>query len=372
MSWPTARLGSIAEIVREGVDPSRISTGTNYVGLENILSDGSISEAVRVDAGDLASTKFAFTEQHILFGKLRPYLRKTARPTFAGICSTDIIPIAPTKRVAKDFLFHFLRTDEVVSKATTMSSGANLPRISPKHLIDFEIPLPPLDEQRRIAAILDQADALRRKRREALSYIGRLPSSLFADTFGKYGAAERCKLEDVCDLITDGTHYTPTYADSGVVFLSAKNVTTGYIDWNNVKNIPISLHNELRKRVAPRRGDVLLAKNGTTGVAALVDQDLAFDIYVSLALVRAGKRIIPEFLLSAINAESTQRQFKSALKGIGVSNLHLIDIRNTKIPCPLLSAQEAFVQQLRRIEFSRERALGAVRKLAIYFDRLLV
>ena len=101
MSLPTVRLGSIAEIVREGVDPNRISTGTKYVELENIRSDGWISEAARVDAGDLASAKFAFTAQHILFGKPRPYLRKTARPTFAGICSTDIIPIAPSGRVAK-------------------------------------------------------------------------------------------------------------------------------------------------------------------------------------------------------------------------------------------------------------------------------
>ena len=65
-----------------------------------------------------------------------------------------------------------------------MSTGVNLPRISPRHLVDFDVPLPPLGEQRRIAVILDQADTLRRKRREALELIERLPHSLFIESFG--------------------------------------------------------------------------------------------------------------------------------------------------------------------------------------------
>jgi hypothetical protein len=93
LNWPTVRLGAIAEVEREGIDPDRVPLGTNYVGLEHILSDGSISRVLKVAPGDLASTKFAFSDKHVLFGKLRPYLRKTARPSFTGICSTDIIPL---------------------------------------------------------------------------------------------------------------------------------------------------------------------------------------------------------------------------------------------------------------------------------------
>ena len=78
--------------------------------------------------------------------------------------------------------------------------------------------------------------------------------------------------------------------------MSSKNVTTGKIDWENVVCIPESLHVELYKRLAPMQGDILLAKNGTTGVAALVDKDAIFDIYVSLALIRLiGEKLHPQY-----------------------------------------------------------------------------
>jgi type I restriction enzyme, S subunit len=84
-----------------------------------------------VQNGDLASTKFMFSKEHILYGKLRPYLRKIARPNFGGVCSTDIIPIKPGPRIDRDYLFHFLRIDQVVNKAASLTTGVNLPRLIP-------------------------------------------------------------------------------------------------------------------------------------------------------------------------------------------------------------------------------------------------
>ncbi len=141
-------------------------------------------------------------------------------------------------------------------------------------------------------------------------------------------------LNDVCSLITDGTHQTPQYSETGYMFLSSKNVTTGKIDWDDIKYIPEELHKQLYSRMAPQFGDVLLAKNGTTGVAAVVDKDCVFDIYVSLALLRPREVILSEYLLYAINNPITKRKFNRELKGIGVPNLHLKNIRETSIPLP--------------------------------------
>lgn len=211
------------------------------------------------------------------------------------------------------------------------------------------IPLPPLPEQRRIAAILDQADALRAKRREALAQLDRLTQAIFVEMFGDHSAYEQRSLQEMCDLITDGTHQTPTYADEGIIFLSAKNVTSGEIDWKNIKYIPQSLHLELHRRLAPQRGDVLLAKNGTTGVAAIVDRDEIFDIYVSLALLRPKKDILPSYLLAAVNSPLCGQQFSGALKGIGVPNLHLKDIRQATVPYPPMQKQQDFVTRMEHV-----------------------
>lgn len=162
---------------------------------------------------------------------------------------------------------------------------------------------------------------------------------------------QRIPLKDLCSIdITDGTHKTPTYADSGYIFLSSKNVTSGEIDWDNVMYIPEELHKELYQRVAPQKDDILLAKNGTTGVAALVDKEEIFDIYVSLALIRPDKnKIIPKYLLYAINSESSKRYFDSHLKGVGVPNLHLTHIRETPISVPDFHTQEEIIKRLDKV-----------------------
>ena len=159
------------------------------------------------------------------------------------------------------------------------------------------------------------------------------------------------KLKDIClTEITDGTHQTPTYSEYGYIFLSSKNVTTQKIDWDNVMFIPEKLHEELYKRVAPQIDDILLAKNGTTGVAAIVDRDIVFDIYVSLALIRPNPEIVmPRYLLYAINNPVVKGYFDSSLKGIGVPNLHLKNIRETPIKIYDLETQKAIVEKLDKV-----------------------
>ena len=173
------------------------------------------------------------------------------------------------------------------------------------------------------------------------------------------------RLEDVCSMkITDGTHQTPKYAtkDNGIPFLSAKDITTQKICWDNIKYITTDLHEELYKRIAPQKDDVLLAKNGTTGVAALVEEDKIFDIYVTLAVLRPEKRLIlPQFLWRLVNSPVCKRQFDSHLKGIGVPNLHLTEIRKILIPLPPLAEQKRIVAKLEELLALAERIREARR-----------
>ncbi|OYX28206.1 MAG: hypothetical protein B7Z06_02280 [Flavobacteriales bacterium 32-35-8] len=157
---------------------------------------------------------------------------------------------------------------------------------------------------------------------------------------------EMKRLKEVCAKITDGTHQTPKYFDEGYIFLSSKNVTSGKIDWENIKYIDEKQHIEMYKRVAPKVGDILLAKNGTTGVAAMVDRDVVFDIYVSLAHLSPLKNISAHYLLHFINSPLAKNQFNKRLKGAGVPNLHLEEIREVEIPLPPLPEQQRIVSIL--------------------------
>ena len=158
------------------------------------------------------------------------------------------------------------------------------------------------------------------------------------------------RLPELCTMpITDGTHQTPTYAEkeTGIPFLSSKDVTKGKINWSSIKYITKDLHEVLYRRIAPQKNDILLAKNGTTGVAALVENDEIFDIYVTLAVIRPNcKYVNPQFLLYAINSQSCKKQFDKCLIGIGVPNLHLVHIKQTILPLPPLAEQQRIVKRL--------------------------
>ena len=187
---------------------------------------------------------------------------------------------------------------------------------------------------------MDKINELISLKKAQLSDLDALAQSIFYDMFGDINntAYTIQTLDETCEFIKDGTHQTPTYTDdhiNGVKFLSAKDVVSGYISWSNIKYIPYNLHIELQKRIAPRRGDILLCKNGTTGICAIVETDEKFDIYVSLALLRPKANYIPKYLHYAINNPYTKRQFDDSLKGIGVPNLHLGEIKKTKIIIPL-------------------------------------
>lgn len=178
-----------------------------------------------------------------------------------------------------------------------------------------------------------------------------------------------CSLEKLCSIpITDGTHQTPIYSDeeNGIPFISSKDVTKKYIDWENIKYITKELHTELYKRVAPKIDDILLAKNGTTGVAAIVDNDKIFDIYVTLALLRPNKDlIVPNYLLNVVNSPICKNQFDEHLTGIGVPNLHLRDIKLTQIPLPpTLEEQQRIVNRIEtlfaKLDQAKEKAQNVV------------
>ena len=237
------------------------------------------------------------------------------------------------------YCLHYLRkikNDGTIDK--DFARGATIKHLVTKSLYSIPIPLPPLEEQHRIVSILDatfeKIDKLKANAEENLKNAKAFYDRLLIDKISYKEGWIKSTLQDECFKITDGTHQTPKYYESGYMFLSSGNVTSRKIDWDNVKFIDETQHTEMQKRVSPKINDILLAKNGTTGVGALVDRDIDFDIYVSLALLRSLGRVTPQYLLYFINSPIAKVQFNKRLKGAGVPNLHLTEIRQVEISYP--------------------------------------
>ena len=274
-------------------------------------------------------------------------------------------------------LYHLLTSETFLSQKDKNCSGAIQKAITNAGLSKITIQVPNIEEQGDIANQLDAIIGIIAKRQQELTALDDLIKARFVEMFGSINnnafGFPIYALQDVCEQIRDGTHQTPEYTDdvvNGYKFLSSKDVTTGKIDWHHLKYIPESLHNELYARIAPRKGDILLAKNGTTGIAAIVDTDDVFDIYVSLALLRPIG-VHPVYLWAAINSTETKRQFNSSLKGIGVPNLHLGEIRKARILIPPKELQEQFAVFVAQVDKSKVAVRKALDEAQLLFNSLM-
>ena len=259
-------------------------------------------------------------------------------------------------KIISDYLGVFLESKSQYLRYH--STGATIPHLNKNILLDLKLELLRIEEQENIICILNIIKRLITKRKCQLEELNLLVKSRFNEMFGDIfdTTFPIHRLEELCEFIKDGTHQTPQYTNdrtNGFKFLSSKDVTSGKISWDNIKYITESLHYELYSKISPRRNDILLAKNGTIGIAALVDCDEIFDIYVSLAILRFYDGNNPTYLLYAINSDATKWQFESKIKGVGVPNLHLGEIRKTKIPLPPLSLQNEFADFVAQVDKSQ-------------------
>ena len=287
--------------------------------------------------------------------------------------------IPDTHMLQKKYLYYYLKSPYFQTAILNVGSRAAQAGFNKEDLSKLEIKCPLLSEQDSIIDILQKVESIIGKRKKELIFLGELVKARFVEMFGTLHDNENgfdiVTIEDVCSLIKDGTHQTPQYTEDkkeGYKFLSSKDVMSQKVDWTNIKYIPAELHEKLYATIKPQRNDILMSKNGVNyGVAAVNDTDEVFDIYVSLALLRPKKIIDPVFLKCVINNPETKWQFDSSIKGIGVPNLHLGEIKKTQMFLPPIELQNQFADFVRAIDKSKVAIKKSLDETQILFDSLM-
>lgn len=386
-NWVWTRLGHVSEFERGITFPSSAKKRTLDENMIPCIRTANVQEELMIN--DLIYVDKSYTKNN-----KSKYLKKNdiimssanSKELVGKTCFVDQVPFPMTfggfvltiraKKVSSRFLFYMLRLEFLSGNFIRESTQTtNIANINTKMLSKYSFPLPPLLEQQRIVehieSLFSKLNEAKEKIQMALDSFENRKSAILYQAFSgeltkKWREENGISLDDwnngtlqsVCSIkITDGTHQTPKYTseENGIPFLSAKDIVTGKIKWDKIKYITEELHEELYKRVTPQKEDLLLAKNGTTGIAAIVEDDKIFDIYVTLALLRADyKKVFYRFLYYLINSPICKEQFNSKLTGIGVPNLHLRDIRNVEIVYPSLEEQKEIVRILDTI-FDKER-----------------
>ena len=259
--------------------------------------------------------------------------------------------IVPNKDIHLQFLMYGLRSLNLGN----LYRGAAIPHIYFKEYKEFELNVPSKEDQQKIAAELDTIQSAIDNKKQQLSLLDEAVKSEFVEMFGENPIENgKWKVEElgkICSKISDGVHAKPEYQEDGMPFISVVNMNTGNLSFEDCKFVSFEAYEKMIKSTNPEKGDVLYTKVGATyGISALVDTDRKFCLYVSVALLKPMHDLIDSvFLAKTMMMPYVKHQADNSLKGIGVPDLHLNQIRSFKIAVPPLELQNkfaAFVQQI--------------------------
>ena len=317
------------------------------------------------------------TEDDILIGRYGASIGKICTGLKGAYNVALIKTIPDLSRINRKFLYYTLVGSSFQNFILNVGSRAAQAGFNKSDLEKFEILLPPIKTQQKIVAVLEEADKLRQLDKNLVEEYEALSQSLFLEMFGDPLSNPKgnkvIALEDITSKITDGVHFKPEYKESGVPFISVKDITTGVLNFNNCKYISPEAHSKYYKRCNPEYLDILYTKVGATyGRPAIVDSKKDFSLYVSVALLKPNKELVNPYFLKEVMANPVvKRQADRAIKGIGVPDLHLNMIKKFLIPLPEMDIQNRFSEQIGKIAEQKERAQNTLIKSNELFNSLL-
>ena len=346
------KLLNVANLVDGKID---LSTSDRYISEKEAYGK---YKHFLCDAGDFIIASSGIKVEYI--DKKMGFVDESMLPLCMNT-STIRFKVLDEKQLRIRYFMYYLKSEHFKQQLFKQITGSAQLNYGPSHLKKMIMPLIDLNDQDEIVSYMDKVQNIIEKRQQELYRLDDLIKARFVEMFGTLHNNENkfdiVAMEEICSLIKDGTHQTPQYTEdkeNGYKFLSSKDVMSQRIDWTDIKYIPAELHEKLYATIKPQRNDILMSKNGVNyGVAAVNDTDEIFDIYVSLALLRPKKMINPVFLRCVINNPETKKQFDSCIKGIGVPNLHLSEIKKTKIFLPPIKLQNQFVEFVKQVDKSK-------------------
>lgn len=343
---------------------------------------GTMAVSQRVTVDELKPGYSYMQTGDVLVAKITPCFEnnKIALAEFDtehGFGSTEFHVIrADPSSLDRRYLLYFLRQDFIRDAGERrMTGSAGQRRVPRTFLEELAIPLPPLDEQRRIAAILDQADDLRHNRRKTLERLELLRENFFVDMFGHplfpKNEYQGATFGDVTTRITYGFTSPMSHLNAGIPILTAKNIRNGYIDLENVHYADQNEYDALTSKSKPDIGDILVTKDGTIGRCAIVEERDPLCINQSVALVKPKtSHVHPVYLLGYMLSSPVQGVFKGMSKGNAMAHLQITELAKLPIPLPSLQLQRDFATRMAEIDKLKAHHRAHLAKLDALFAAL--
>lgn len=374
LEWKNQRFGEACDRVNDSYQP--VNDGdTPYIGLEH-LTQGFPSFVGRGKESEVKSSKTAFKASDILFGKLRPYLRKGAQADFDGVCSTDILVFRAKEVCEADFLKFIIHSDEFVAHAKSTTSGVQHPRTSWTSLREFRLSLPPLPEQKKIAHILSAVQrAIEAQERiiqtttelkRALMHklfteglrgepqrqteIGPVPESWVVTTVGDVTKVKGGKRLSKGDKLVE--------RDTGFPYIRVTDFNEFSVDVRGLLFLTEEAQRPISRYII-NRDDVFISIAGSIGITGMIPAELdGANLTENAARLIANdsSQIHPRFLMYWLASHHCQAEIKAQTVKNAQPKLALARIKSLKIPLP---SQDEQVEIARALDLAGGKAENA-------------
>jgi type I restriction enzyme, S subunit len=289
------------------------------------------------------------------------------------------LPIKNPERLLPEYLYWCLKAIDLTTGQDRAAMGLTLNKAK---LAQVSMPLPPIADQRRIAVILDQADALRVKRREALAQLNNLTQSIFIEMFGDV-EGNGWPISSVADIADAGKGSIRTgpfgsqllhseFVDDGVVVLGIDNAVRNEFRWGERRFISPEKYQEL-KRYTVLPGDVLITIMGTCGRCAVVPADIPVAINTKhiCCITLDAEKCLPSFLHSYFLMHPMARKYLvQTAKGAIMDGLNMGIIKAMPVPLVPMNLQHEFEARLKALQKTKSANSGAATELDTLFTSL--
>ena len=360
MSWPLVKLQDVAParaVSHDFMDSDQVW----HLNLDQVESEtGSVLQKVFAPASEIGVSTHGFDERHVLYSKLRPYLNKVVLPDEKGLATTELVPLFPDQnRIDRKYLAYYLRSKGFVDWVSAQVAGAKMPRVSMQVFWQHEISLPPILEQKRIAAILDKADAIRRKRQQAIQLADDFLRAVFLDMFGEPVTNPKgwvvYKMAEVIDFKGGSQPPKETFEYEE---------KEGYIRLVQIRDFRTDkFKTYIPQNLARRRfevDDVMIGRYGPPVFQILRGLSGSYNVALMKAAPKDG--VTKDFIYRLLQLSFYQDAvISNSERTAGQTGVNLDLLNGLDVPLPPLDVQISISQRIRKVE-------GLLNKLKLSFE----
>lgn len=346
---------------------------------------GRVIEYNYVNEENLKGSIVQFDIENVLYSKLRPNLNKVVLPQKDGFSTSELLPLRPDASVLnKDYLAAFLRSDSFVTWAVSKTAGAKMPRLGTKDLMNAEIPVPSIEQQKKIAEKFKKLEQLISLRKQQLEKLDELIKARFVEMFGDSVANTKnfpsTTLETVMTVFPQNGLYKPqtdyVQDDTGIPILRIDAFYNGKVtNWNTLKRL-ICSETEIDRYLLRENNIVINRVNsieylGKCAHIVGLKEKTVFESNM-MRFHMDEKKVNAVYVTEVLCTEGIYRQIlRRAKKSVNQASINQEDVKSLEILVPPLSLQNQFAAFVERVDQQKQAVQQSLEKLELMKKALM-